>query len=89
MCGIIEKQRIIILHSRTLKFISRKKGTITADYSHNEYEVLYLIKGEVELTIDEDTEIIKAPIKIEILEKVYRKLFALSDIEIIEDKGGE
>ena len=49
----IEKLKIIKSDERgimydcdKLNFISRKKGTINADHSHNDPEILYLVKGE-------------------------------------------
>ncbi len=92
----IEKLRIIKSDERgimydcdKLNFISRKKGTINADHSHNDYEILYLVKGEAELTIGDETKTVEAPVKIEIPENTYHKLVALSDIEILEDRKEE
>ena len=82
-------ERGIIYDCDKLNYISRKKGSINANHSHCDYEILYLVKGEAELTIGEETKIIKAPIKIEIPENTYHKLIALSDIEILEDREGE
>ena len=82
-------ERGIMYDCDKLNFISRKKGTVNADHSHDDYEILYLVKGEAELTIGDDTKIVKAPIKIEIPENTYHKLIALSDIEILEDRDAE
>ncbi|TKJ17157.1 hypothetical protein CEE44_01320 [Candidatus Woesearchaeota archaeon B3_Woes] len=92
----IEKLRIIKSDERgfmydcdKLNFISRKKGTTNADHSHNVPEILYLVKGEAELTIGDETKTVEAPVKIEIPEKTHHKLVALSDIEILEDRKSE
>lgn len=69
-----------------LNLIQRKKGTISADHTHEDKEILYLIKGEIELTIGDETKIVKAPSKIEIEPNQYHKLVALSEIFLLEDR---
>ena len=68
-------------------FISRKQGTISADHTHNEKEELYLVKGEVEITINDETKTIKAPVLINIPANAYHKLVALSDIDLVIDRS--
>ena len=68
-------------------FISRKKGTISADHKHNDKEIIYLVEGEVELTIGSETQMIKAPVRFEIASDVYHKLLALSDIKLIINRA--
>ena len=72
-----------------LKFISRKKGTISANHEHSVQEILYLIIGEVELTVGDETKTVQAPIKITLPPGTYHKLVALTDIAILEDREGE
>jgi len=72
-----------------LDYISRKKGTISADHTHEYPETLYLVKGEIKLTIDKKTKIVKAPMKIVIPKDVYHKLIAFSDIELLIDREDE
>jgi len=66
-------------------YIFRNKGTISADHTHEEAETLYLVQGEVEITIENETELMKAPSKVVIEEGVYHKLIALTDIVIVRD----
>ena len=66
-------------------YIFRKKGTISANHIHEEAETLYLVQGEVELTIENETELMKAPAKVRIEEGIYHKLVALTDIVIVRD----
>jgi mannose-6-phosphate isomerase-like protein (cupin superfamily) len=49
-----------------LNFVSRKKGSVSGDHIHeaNNFEILYLIKGEIELTVDKETQVVKAPAKL-------------------------
>ena len=82
-------ERGIMYDCDTLKFISRKKNTISADHSHEDPEILYLVRGEIELTIGEETKKGSAPIRIAIPPHTYHKLVALSDIELLEDRTGE
>lgn len=70
-------------------FISRKKGTVSADHKHNDLETIYLVKGRVELTIDKEVQIVKAPVMFRIDSNVYHKLVALTDIELVIERDGE
>ena len=79
-------ERGIILDCGKSNFIFRKKGSISADHTHAENELIYLVKGEVELTIAEETKIVKAPVKFEIPPNIYHKLVALTDIELVIDR---
>ena len=79
-------ERGVILDCGKSNYISRKKGTISANHTHKESEIIYLVKGEVELTIAEETKIVNAPIKFETPPNVYHKLVALTDIELIIDR---
>ncbi|MCH8741868.1 cupin domain-containing protein [Patescibacteria group bacterium] len=81
--------RGIIYNCGKSSFISRKKGSVSADHTHEEREVVFLVKGEVELTIGKETQIVKAPIKFETAPDVYHKLIALTDIELVIDRENE
>ena len=70
-------------------FIFRKKGTISADHTHKDPEIVYLVKGEVELIIGDETQIVKAPIQFKADSLVYHKLVALTDIELVIDRDDE
>jgi len=70
-------------------FISRKKGTVSANHSHEDPEIVYLVRGEIELTIGDETEIVKAPAMFETGPNVHHKLIALTDIELVIDREGE
>ncbi|NOQ55430.1 MAG: cupin domain-containing protein [Nanohaloarchaea archaeon] len=70
-------------------FISRKKGTISANHKHEDPEIVYLIKGEIELTIGDETKIVNAPVMFKTDSNVYHKLVALTNIELVIDRDGE
>jgi quercetin dioxygenase-like cupin family protein len=80
-----EDDRGIIYDCDKVGCIFRKKGTVSANHAHEEAETLYLVKGDVKITIENETEIMKAPSKVSIDEGVYHKLIALTDIVIIRD----
>jgi len=82
-------ERGIIYDCGKSSFISRKKGTISANHKHEDPEIVYLVKGEVELTIGDETQIVKAPIMFKTNSNVYHKLVALTDIELVIDRDGE
>lgn len=70
-------------------FIFRKKGTISADHKHQDVEIVYLVKGKVELTIDAETQIVEAPVVFKTDSNVYHKLIALTDIELVIDRNNK
>ena len=57
-------ERGIIYNCDKVGFIIRKKGAISADHTHQEAESLYLVNGEVEITVENETALMKAPSKI-------------------------
>jgi len=75
--------RGLIYRCEPVNYIVRKKGTTSADHTHNEAERLYLVEGKVRLTIGNETKNIEAPIKVFIPQKEYHKLLALTDIKLI------
>ena len=82
-------ERGIIYDCGNSSFITRKKGTIGANHTHEDPEIIYLVKGEIELTIGDETKIVKAPIMFKINSNVYHKVVALTDIDFVIDRFGE
>lgn len=80
-------ERGVIFNCGKVSFISRKKGSISADHRHEDAETIYLVKGEVELTIGDETKIVQAPIKFSYPGNIYHKLVALTDIELVIDRS--
>lgn len=80
-------ERGVIYDCGKSSFIARKKGSISADHIHTDAETVYLVKGEIELTIGEETKIVKAPVKFSCSGNIYHKLVALTDIELVIDRG--
>lgn len=82
-------ERGIIYDCGKSSFISRKKGTISANHTHEDPEIVYLVKGKIELTIGEEVKIVEAPVMFKTDSNVYHKLIALTDIELVIDREGE
>ena len=82
-------ERGIIYDCGKSNFIARKKGSISANHAHPDHEIIYLVTGEVEVTIADETQVIAAPIKFSIGSNVYHKLIALTDIELIIERNQE
>jgi len=82
-------QRGIMYNCDKLNYIERKKDTISADHSHEDQEILYLVKGKIQLTIGNETRVIETPARIEIAPDTYHKIRALSDIILLEDRESE
>ena len=66
-----------------LKIFYRKNRSISGDNDVNSYEKIYLIKGEVELTIADKVRNITAPAEFEIPENTYHKIVALKDVVFV------
>ena len=82
-------ERGVIYNCRNCNFVTRKKGTIGANHIHEDPEIIYLVKGEIELTIGNETKIVKAPIMFKINSNVYHKVVALTDIDFIINRNDE
>ena len=82
-------ERGIIYDCGNSSFITRTKGTVGADHTHEDHEIIYLVKGEIELTIGDETQKVKAPIMFRINPNVYHKVVALTDIDFVIDRHGE
>lgn len=78
-----------ILDCGKSKFIARKQGSVSADHAHDDPEIVYLVKGEIELTIGDETQVVKAPVRFESGPNVYHKLVALTDIELVIEREHE
>lgn len=82
---IKDDDRGIIYRCEPVNYIVRKKGTVSADHTHEEAETLYLVEGEVELTIGEESTKVQAPKMFYVPADVYHKVTALTDIILIRD----
>lgn len=80
-------ERGIIYDCGNSSFITRKKGSIGANHTHEDQEIIYLVKGEIELTIGDETKIVRAPIMFKIDSNVYHKVVALTDIDFVIDRS--
>ncbi len=69
--------------SDNFKIIYRNKGVILGNNSENKKELIYLINGSIKLTINDKTEVVKAPAKINIPANTYHKIEALNKISLI------
>jgi quercetin dioxygenase-like cupin family protein len=69
-----------------IMYVERKKGTITADHTHPEGEIIYLLKGRLELTIGKAVQAVDSPARFEVPPGIYHKLVALSDIIFLKSK---
>ena len=82
-------ERGVMYDCDKLYFIERKKGSISANHSHSDSEILYLLRGKISLLIDKEKKFVKAPIKIDIPSNKFHKLVATTDIIILEDRENE
>ena len=76
-------ERGTIYNCEKMNFLVRKKGTISSDHTHTEGEDIFLVEGKIELTVENETKEVEAPVKIEILPNIYHKIIALTDIRIL------
>ena len=76
-------ERGIIYDRGEFKFLSRKKGSISADHLHDEDKI---IDGNIELTINNENKIVKTLVKIEIPKNTHHKIKALTNIKLIYER---
>jgi quercetin dioxygenase-like cupin family protein len=69
-----------------IKLVVRKAGTISADHQHSEPEVNYFISGQVKITIDDETQIITSPVKVNVPANVYHKIEAITDFILLYER---
>ena len=65
------------------KIYYRYKNSISGDNAENKKELIYLITGSAEVTLNDATSLVEAPAKIEFPAKTYHKIKALTDISFI------
>lgn len=78
-----QDERGIIYDLDKVSLVRRKAGTVSGDHIHPEEEVLFLTKGEAEITIDGQVETAKAPAKFCFGANSRHKIKAITDIEFI------
>lgn len=78
-----EDERGIVYRCDPVNYTARKKGTISADHTHEEKETIYLVEGKVELTIGKGIQNVESPAKFLILKNEYHKLIVQTDIKPI------
>ena len=67
-----------------MSYVARKKGSVSGDHTHNEDEILYLVKGSAQVTAGDKTMRVEAPAKITIPNGEYHKILALADVVFLE-----
>lgn len=65
------------------KIMYRYKGTISGDNSINPEELIYLIDGKAEFTLNGESWVVTAPSMVFFPAKTYHKIYAISDISFI------
>jgi len=65
------------------KIFYRNKGAIIGDNNTNLKETIYLVSGEVQITLKNETRKAEAPEIIHFPAKTYHKIVAISDISMI------
>lgn len=69
------------------KILYRYKDSVAGDNAKNVKELIYLITGKAQFTIDDNTEFVEAPAIIEIPAKTFHKIKAETDISFILYEG--
>jgi len=65
------------------KILYRYKNMVAGDNSENVEELIYLISGSAEITLDDKKWIANSPAKLEFPARTYHKIKALTDISFI------
>jgi mannose-6-phosphate isomerase-like protein (cupin superfamily) len=80
---IKENEKGRVYQGNGFKVVYRNKGAISGNNAENAHEFLYFITGAAEVTIENKTEMIEAPAKIEIPAKTYHKIIPQTDVSCI------
>lgn len=84
---IIEKYKNVVAYDcEQVYLIEMKKGGVASDHIHDYKDVVFLMKGEVELTTGAKVQRVKAPKKITIPPNIYHKFIAMTNVLGIEIK---
>ncbi len=84
-----DDERGVLYQCGEARFIFRKKGSMSANHTHADPETLWLVEGEIEMTVGDEVKILKAPIGIDIEPNTYHKVMALTDIRMVLDREGK
>jgi len=63
-----------------------KKGSKSSEHSHDTKEIIYVVKGKMRLTVNDEEKIINESETITVPEKIQRTVEALEDMIIIEKR---
>ncbi len=80
---IKEDTRGKVFETDSFKIFYRKENSVSGDNSINPYEKIVFLQGRAKITLKDDVFEKEAPFEIEIPEKTYHKIEALSDIIFI------
>jgi len=84
---IIENSKGVIAYDCDKVFyIKLEKGAVVSGHSHLHKETVFLMEGEAEMVIGDETQKIKASIKLEIPPNAYHKFTAITDVIGLEMK---
>lgn len=77
---IKEKEGVKVYLGNNCRIYYGEKDKVFGDNNTNPEELIYLIQGELEVTIEEDVLLLKAPAKIQIEKETYHKLESKTDV---------
>ena len=84
---IIEQSRCCTAYDCDKVFyIKMEKGATMSDHTHDHEETVFLMEGEAEMILGDQTQIVRAPAKLTIPPNVYHKFKALTDLIGLEIK---
>jgi mannose-6-phosphate isomerase-like protein (cupin superfamily) len=79
--------RGVIYSCDDIEWVIRKKDSVSGNHNHPEREILFLLEGEIELTVGEQIKKLKAPVKVDIPSNTHHKILALTDIKMFVEKS--
>lgn len=80
---IKDDQRGKVFQSDKLKIFYRNKGSVSGDNANNDEELIYLISGRAEITLEDESWNVDAPAEITFPENTYHRIDAVEDITFI------
>lgn len=75
-----EKEGVKVYQGNNCRIYYGEENKVFGDNNTNPKELIYLLKGELEVTIEDKIKLFKAPEKIEIEANTYHKLEAKTNV---------
>lgn len=86
LINILDNEKGTTYQADNFKILYRKAGSTSGDNDINVEEVMHLLQGNLELTIEDKVTVYEAPSVFKIPAKTYHKLEANTDVILVMEE---